>query len=487
MRYRIDARNTASVIHRNIYGHFSEHLGRCVYEGLYVGEDSPIPNTRGMRNDVVAALRGIKIPVLRWPGGCFADDYHWMDGVGPKEKRPTIVNVHWGNVTENNHFGTHEFLELCEQLGCAPYICGNLGSGTVREMRDWVEYITFEGRSPMADLRKENGREQPWKLPYFGVGNENWGCGGNMRAEYYADEYKRYATYVRSQGGNPIKRIACGPSDDNDHWTEVMMREAGRMMDGLALHHYTLVGPWRKKGSATGFTAAEYETAVKSAHKMDELIKRHCAIMDVYDPEKRVALVVDEWGMWHDPEPGTNPGFLYQQNTMRDAVVAAIHLNQFNNHSDRVRMANLAQTVNVLQSVVLTDGPRMLLTPTYHVFEMFKGHQNTLLLPVINTSDSPILDDKTPKLSVSASLGNENLTTLTLCNASLFADETVEIVLEGRVWASANARVLTGSMDAHNTFEQPENVRPVALPVSFKDNLLTLSLPRNSVAVIEVQ
>lgn len=371
-----------SKINKNIYGHFAEHLGRCIYEGLWVGEDSPIPNTDGIRNDVIEALKKLDIPVLRWPGGCFADEYHWKDGIGPREGRKRMVNTHWGGVVENNHFGTHEFFRLCELLECEPYICGNVGSGTVQEMSEWVEYMTFDGESPMADWRRENGREQPWNLKYFGVGNENWGCGGNMRPEYYADLYRCYQTYSRNYGDNRLYKIAGGANVDDYNWTEVLMREAGRFMDGLSLHSYTIPGSWEEKRQALGFDEAEwFETMQKSLH-MDELITRHSAIMDQYDPEKRVGLIIDEWGTWFLSEPGTNPGFLYQQNTLRDALVAGIHLNIFQNHSSRVQMANIAQMVNVLQALVLTEGDKLLLTPTYHVFEMYKVHQDNELLDV---------------------------------------------------------------------------------------------------------
>jgi alpha-N-arabinofuranosidase len=357
-------------INRHIYGHFAEHLGRCIYEGFWVGEDSDIPNTRGIRNDVVEALRKLNIPNLRWPGGCFADEYHWVDGIGNREGRPAMVNTHWGGVTENNHFGTHEFFDLCEMLGAEPYVCGNVGSGTVQEMAQWIEYITHSGQSPMADLRCKNGREEPWTLPYFGVGNESWGCGGSMMPEYYANEYRRYQTYVRKFGDKPIFKIACGASDANYKWTEVLMERAGTLMDGLSLHYYTFTGGWGDKGSATQYSETEWFSCLKNALVMDELVTKHSTIMDKYDPQKRVALIVDEWGTWWNVEPSTNPGFLYQQNALRDALVAGLTLNIFNQHCERVRMANIAQTVNVLQAMILTDGAKMVLTPTYHVFEM---------------------------------------------------------------------------------------------------------------------
>ena len=333
----INADQGKQTISRHIYGHFAEHLGRCIYDGVWVGEDSPIPNTRGMRNDIVEALRALNIPNLRWPGGCFADEYHWMDGIGPKDQRPTMVNTHWGGVTENNHFGTHEFLDLCDQLGCEPYICGNVGSGTVQEMQQWVEYISFDGISPMADLRRGNGRDEPWPLRYWGVGNENWGCGGSMTAEFYADQYRRYQTYVRNFGDEPIYKIACGAADDDYHWTETLMRMArgrgGRLlMDGLSLHYYTFGAQRRPHLSATEFRRSEWFEVLQAALKMGELVQRHSTIMDQYDPEKKVGLIVDEWGTWYEVEPGTNPRFLYQQNTLRDALVAAVTFDIFNQH-----------------------------------------------------------------------------------------------------------------------------------------------------------
>ena len=298
-------------VNRNIYGHFAEHLGRCIYEGIWVGEDSPIPNTRGIRNDVVEALRQLQIPVLRWPGGCFADEYHWRDGIGPREDRPKLINTHWGGVVENNHFGTHEFMDLCEQIGAEPYICGNVGSGTVQEMMNWVEYLTSDADSPMANLRRANGREEPWKLTFFGVGNESWGCGGSMRPEYYADLYRRYNTFVKNYSGNNIYRIACGANDEDYQWTEVLMSRAGRKMNGLSLHYYTIpTGNWGSKGSATEFDEALYHSTLKRTLHMDELVTKHSEIMDEHDPGKRVGMVIDEWGIWTDVEPGTNPRFL---------------------------------------------------------------------------------------------------------------------------------------------------------------------------------
>lgn len=478
-------------INRNIYGHFSEHLGRCIYEGIWVGEDSPIPNTNGIRRDVVEALKNIKIPVLRWPGGCFADEYHWKDGIGPRADRKRMVNTHWGGVVENNHFGTHEFMELCRQLECEPYINGNVGSGTVQEMSEWVEYLTFGGESPMSLLRAENGREEPWKVTYFGVGNENWGCGGNMRPEYYADVYRRYQTYVRNYGDNKIHRIACGPNSDDYNWTEVLMREAARFMDSLTLHYYTVPGEWQNKGPATGFAEREWFTTLRKALHMDELITRHSVIMDKYDPERRVGLIVDEWGTWYDVEPGTNPGFLYQQNTIRDALVAGLTLNIFHKHHQRVRMANIAQTVNVLQAVILTEGEKMILTPTYHVFDMYKVHQDAEFLDLTLDAGSLSFDgEEIPAVSATASRDSQGKIHISLCNLSHL--DSNEVILDIRGLAGQKLSVagttLTGDkIDAHNTFAAPDNVKPQPFSgFALQDGLLTVTLPPMSVTTLEL-
>ncbi len=476
-------------IDKNIYGHFSEHLGRCIYEGFWVGEDSPIKNTRGIRNDVVEALKRIQIPVLRWPGGCFADEYHWKDGIGPREQRPSMVNTHWGRVTENNHFGTHEFLDLCGQLGCEPYICGNVGSGTVQEMQEWVEYLTFDGQSPMADLRRKNGREKAWKLKYFGVGNENWGCGGSMRPEFYADVYRRYQTYVRNFSGNRIHKIACGSYGENYHWTDVLMREARSQMDGLSFHYYTVPGGWDNKSSATEFGEKEWFDTLKKALFIDELIRKHTIIMDKYDPQKRVGLIVDEWGTWYEVEPGTNPKFLYQQNTLRDALVAGLTLNIFNNHCDRVKMANLAQTINVLQALILTKGEKIVLTPTYYVFEMYRVHQDATLLPIhLEGGPYRFAGDSIPGISVSASSSKSGKIHVSMCNLDPKKTKIINLELRGAKAESVTGRLLTAAdMTAHNTFENPGRLKPVDFKtVRLQNNEILATLPPGSVVVMEI-
>lgn len=485
-----DSRKTT--IDKHIYGHFSEHLGRCIYGGFYVGEgNTKIANTKGVRNDVIEALKKLKIPNLRWPGGCFADTYHWKDGIGPKEKRATIVNTWWGGVTENNSFGTHEFLDMCELLGTEPYISGNVGSGTVQEFNEWVQYTTFGGESPMSKLRQQHGREKPWKVKFWGLGNEAWGCGGNMKPEYYANIYRQYATFMTGwDNNNKVFRIASGANSSNYDWTEVLMRDIPHnMLEGVGVHHYSVID-WKKKGSATDFSEEQYFTTMKRALMMEELVTKHAAIMDKYDPKKLVAMVVDEWGGWYDVEPGTNPGFLYQQNTMRDAMIAGVTLNIFNNHADRVRMANLAQAVNVLQAVILTDEEKMLLTPTYHVMEMYNVHQDATLLPLkIKTTDYSFGKDKLPAISASASRDKNGVTHITFTNIDSKNAQEVSVDVKGSKFSKITGRILaSGKIQDHNTFEAPEKIRPAVFNgATLTSNKLTVKMPPCSVVVLEVR
>lgn len=477
-------------ISKYIYGHFSEHLGRCIYGGYWVGKDSPIKNTRGIRDDIVEALRKIKVPVLRWPGGCFADEYHWKDGVGPLDERPTLVNTHWGGVTENNHFGTHEFLDLCDQVGCEPYICGNVGSGTVQEMKQWVEYITFDGKSPMADWRRKNGKDEPWKLPFFGIGNENWGCGGNMRPEYYADIFRRFQTYVRNYSGNRIYKIACGSYGENYEWTEILMKRAGRTLNGLSFHYYTVPGGWGDKNSATEFGEKEWFETLDKALFMDELISRHSTIMDQYDLQKRVGMVVDEWGTWYEVEPGTNPPFLYQQNTLRDALVAGLTLNIFNQHGDRVKMANLAQTINVLQALILTKDEQMILTPTYYVFDMYKVHQDATFIPLkLDGPQYKYGKRSLPQISASASKNSQGVVHISLCNLNPHDSTPVTCELRGMKAQTITGQILTSKdMTDHNAFQNPDTVKPSEFSNAvLENNTVKFELPAKSVLVLKIK
>jgi len=484
-RITLDPKRSLGTIDKNIYGHFSEHLGRCVYHGMYVGPESQIPNMNGMRTDVVEALKKAGVPVLRWPGGCFADEYHWQDGIGPKETRRRMVNSNWGGVVEDNSFGTHEFMELCRQVGCEPYVCGNVGSGTVREMSEWVEYLNGVGDSTMARRRAENGHPDPFHVKYFGVGNESWGCGGQMRPEYYADEYRRYACFLRQYGDDKLFKIACGPGTEDTAWTKVLMERCGKLMDGLSLHYYTICNNWQHKGSATEFSTEEYYRTLSRALYMDQMIRRHENVMNVYDPEKRVGLVVDEWGTWFDVEPGTNPGFLYQQNTMRDALVASVTLDIFNGHCDRVVMANLAQIVNVLQSLVLTDGARMLLTPTFFVFCLYRAHQGARQVECqVESQKGGTGDWQVPLVSASAS-EKEGVYTLTLSNLSMDAPADVTVSLPGV--SEASGRILSAEAHAYNSFDlSPVGIRDME-PLAVCDGEVRVTLPPCAVAAVTLK
>jgi alpha-N-arabinofuranosidase len=495
----VDLDVTGHRISRHIYGHFAEHLGRCIYDGFWVGEDSPIPNERGIRLDIVEALRALDIPNLRWPGGCFADTYHWRDGIGPREERPRIANTNWGDVVENNHFGTHEFMDLCDLLGTDAYVNGNVGSGTVQEMADWVEYLTRGDDSPMARLRRQNGRDEPWKVAFWGLGNEAWGCGGNMSAAHYAEEARRYATFCHNHGENKLTRIAAGANEDDLEWTRVLMKTLmechGCTLYGnlpyqaVSFHYYTHSGSGINTEDATAFDEKQFYDTMAYAADMERVIRGHVAVMDSYDPQNRVSLVCDEWGTWWNAEEGTNPGFLFQQNTVRDALVAGLHFDIFHRYARRLTMANIAQTVNVLQAMVLTDGDALVLTPTYHVFEMNKGHQDAeqLAAHVLEAPSRVVGGKDLPLVSLSASVKDDRAL-LSLTHLSADADCTVSVDLRGRDARVLRARVLTGeSTTSFNDAENTDRVAPVPLEASVRDGALELTLPPHAFATVELQ
>jgi alpha-L-arabinofuranosidase len=487
----IRADQPKGMINREIYGHFAEHLGRCIYDGIWVGEKSSIPNTRGIRSDIITALKNLNIPVLRWPGGCFADEYHWRDGIGRPDQRPKRLNTSWGGVIETNAFGTHEFMDLCEMIGAEAYVGGNVGTGTPQEMMEWIEYMTSDSDSALANERRRNGRDKPWKLPYFAVGNEAWGCGGNMSAEEYSDQFRRFATFVKSYSGNHIQRIACGPGDVNYQWTELLMSRAARQMQGLSLHNYTLpTGNWNRKGSDIHFAEDQWFSTLQRTLLMDELIRKHGEIMDKHDPQKRVGLMVDEWGTWYDPEPGAGQSALYQQNTMRDAAVAGVNLNIFNQHCDRVKMANIAQTVNVLQAMILTDKGNMVLTPTYHVFEMYKIHQGATLIPVeLSSPQYTLAQASIPALNASASRDSSGRLHLSVVNLDPNRDAQVSTKLAGAAARNVTGRILTApAINSMNTFGNPDAVKPAAFSAArIQGDQIVLNLPAKSVVVLEIQ
>ena len=474
----------------DIYGQFSEHLGRCIYEGIWVGPDSNIPNKDGYRLDVTEALRELNMPVLRWPGGCFADDYHWQDGIGPQEQRTLISNNNWGGTMEDNSFGTHEFLNFCELVGTKPYVSGNIGSGTPEELAKWVEYMTSNSQSTVVNQRRTNGRDEAWDVRYLGIGNEAWGCGGNMTADYYSDLFRRYSTYTRNYNGH-LYKVACGGVTGDYEWTDILMRKVGTMMDGYSLHYYTVPNNWDHKGSSTTFDENEYYVTLAKALNIEDFIVNTIEIMEKYDTARHIDLIIDEWGTWYDVEPGTNPGHLYQQATMRDALVAALSFDIFHRYSYRITMANIAQAVNVLQSMILTDGPRMILTPTYHVFNLFKVHQNATWLPISidGNTYTTVADGRVPTIAATASM-KDGKTHVALINTDLKKSQTVN--LQGVKGKVLSAQVLTAK-DVHttNTFDKPHEVEPKAF-TNYKTSKhsnaksqLAVTLPPCSIVTLE--
>ena len=477
-------------INKEIYGQFAEHLGHCIYGGIWVGENSPIPNTKGIRNDVVAALKEIAVPVIRWPGGCFADTYHWKDGIRLRSQRPSIINTNWGGVTEDNSFGTHEFLDFCSMIGAEPYICVNVGSGTVQEAADWVEYVNSSNNSPMTDLRKKNGREQPWTVKYWAVGNESWGCGGNMTPEYYSDLFKRFSTFMRS---GKLYRVASGGTDQDYTWTETILKKTQKhpnLIQGYSFHYYTVAHGWDNKGSAVNFNEDDWFGTMKNTLVMEKRLERHIALMDEYDPDNRIGLIADEWGNWYNVESGTNPGFLYQQNTLRDAVTASLYLNIFNNHARRVKMANIAQLVNVLQSMLLTRGDRLVKTPTFYLFKMYKVHQNATLLPInVTCQDYTYDNNNLPSISASASKDSTGKIHISIANIDPDNNRNVEIDFRGsKPLVTGKGEIITApKMNDYNDFGKPEkvNIRDFS-NFHLQNNILILNLPSKSVVTIEL-
>ena len=496
-----------NVIPKEIYGQFAEHLGRCIYGGIWVGPDSNIPNVQGYRKDVFEALKALEVPVMRWPGGCFADEYHWMDGVGPQENRPRLVNNNWGGTVEDNSFGTHEFLNLCEMLGCEPYISGNVGSGSVEEMAKWVEYMTSDTNSTMAELRRKNGRDKAWKVKYFGVGNESWGCGGDMTPEYYSDLYRRYAIYARNYGDNRLYRIASGANSTDNNWTEVCMRKIGHRMNGISVHFYAVRDwgtendpetgiPMGKKGWALTFTDQEYYNIVSKALQIEDCVVDHMRVMDRFDPQKRIGLLVDEWGTWYNVEKGTNPGWLYQQSTVRDAIVAASSLDIFHKYTDRIKMANIAQVVNVLQSMILTNEKNPMdpcvLTPTYHVFKMYNVHKEATYVPsdLVCNYISVNAKEQIPTVSRTVSCDKNGVMHISLTNMDLNNQHVVAINIDGMKVKSAEGEIITApDVHAYNDFGKADEVKPAAFKgakVDKKGQLL-VTLPAHSVVTITVK
>lgn len=486
----VHADRPGAVIHPEIYGQFAEQLGHGIYGGIWVGEHSSIPNIRGYRKDVVEALKAIKVPVVRWPGGCFADQYDWRDGIGPRGKRPVRMNASWGG-EDDNQFGTNEFMDFAELIGAKAYLSINVGTGTPREMSEWIEYVTADGHSTLAQERRANGRDKPWKLDYVGIGNEMWGCGGNMRPQFYADVYRQYATFVHAPEHAPITRIASGANSDDTGWTDTLMSVAGSQIDAISLHYYTIPnGDWKHKGSATEFGEGGWMSTLQGALRMDELIARHSAVMDKYDPKKRVGLAVDEWGIWTDQDPAAGDAALYQQNSLRDALSAAVTLDIFQAHADRVRMANIAQMVNVLQAMILTNQSKMVLTPTYYVFDMYKVFQGATYLPLnVQAPAYRFGKASVPGVHATAARDAAGVVHVALVNLDPHHAVTVHVRLDGAHGNAVQGRVLTApAMNSVNTFDRPHVVEPAAFgKATLKGDVITAELPEKSLVVLDLR
>ncbi len=476
-RIRIDANVEVGTINPELHGHFAEHLGSCTYGGLWVGKDSRIPNINGYRKLAVEYLRELGVPVLRWPGGCFADDYHWRDGVGPQEKRPKTVNIHWGNYTEDNSFGTHEFIGLCRLIGAEPYFAGNVGSGTPEELRDWVEYCNFSSGSALSDERARNGSPEPFRIRYWGIGNENWGCGGNMTPEEYAAQYRRFAGYVRAFGDTRPFMIACGPNGNDTDWSRRFLdaMKGRRYPNGFAMHFYS-----GGKSVATQFTVETMQEQLSSFARVERAVKQQRALMDGYDPERRMGLLVDEWGVWDRmvPEEEKRYGRLWQQITMRSAVAAALGLNVFHRQADKLVMCNIAQIVNVLHSMLLTYEDRCIRTPAYYAFDLLKAHRAKTAVHVEYDDAAPL------GLSVSASRKEKDFV-LTLVNPKHDAGIRVSCALDGLSAGSGKARILHDmDFNACNTFENPDRIVPKDHAVRVSPSQIGVELPPMSIVTV---
>jgi alpha-L-arabinofuranosidase len=501
VKLSVEVSKAGAKIDRNIFGQFAEHLGHGVYEGVWVGPDSTIPNTRGIRKDVVAALRALRVPNVRWPGGCFADEYHWRKGIGPADHRVVALNPNWGGVIEPNTFGTHELMDFLDQIGSEAYVSLNVGSGTPQEAAEWLEYMTSAQPTTLAKERAANGHPQPYKVPYLGIGNESWDCGGNMTPDYYLSQLKIYSRFVRNfnpaqQDKQQMLKIAVGPGGDGPRWTdwtEAIMKAYQNHqwswdIDGLSMHSYTVVR-WPPSFASEGFGEKEYSQILKSTLDMEDLISKHSAIMDKYDPQKKVALVVDEWGAWYAPLPGSNPGFLVQQNSLRDAILAALNLNIFARHADRVRGANIAQMINVLQAMIMTDKEKMVLTPTYYVFKMYVPFQDAAFVPVTFDASNYTHDSITlPRVDAIAAKDTAGKLWLEITNLDPNRPVDIEATLAGITAKSAVGETLTApKVDSVNTFDAPDTVVPKPISAKFQGSKLALKLEPKSVTVISVE
>jgi alpha-N-arabinofuranosidase len=495
----VHADREIGTVRPDFHSHFAEHLGSCTYGGIWVGKNSPIPNIDGFRKATVEYLKELGVPVLRWPGGCFADDYHWRDGIGPASKRPRRVNIHWGKYTEDNSFGTHEFLAFCRLIGAEPYLAANVGTGTPQEMRDWIEYCNYPKGSALADERAANGSPEPFNVRYWGVGNELWGCGGNYRAEDAAREYRRFATFARAVGGNQVYLVGCGPSGNDARWTRGFMDTlaGGLTPNGYSMHYY-------EGGSLPPeqFTPEAMYQQFNTFPRVEQAVTAQRTLLDGYDPNRRIGLFLDEWGVW-DRLTDNSKGRLWQQSTMRSGVAAALGLNVFNRIADKLYMCNIAQIVNVLQSVLLTDGPEgknCVRTTTYYAFMLFKPHRGNTAVEV--ETDAPRLTDfggrggrggrggqpePPPDMSLSASRQGSKMV-LSFVNPRHDVDMDVDCALRGATAKSGTAQILHDSdINAYNGFDNPDRIVIKSHEVAVEVGRVRITLPSMSVATVTLE
>ena len=470
---------TIGTIAPEIYGHFTEHLGGCIYDGVWVGENSKVPNIGGIRKELVDNLKRIKAPVIRWPGGCFADSYNWRDGVGPRDKRPVHTNF-WANTPflskapdgpqkyEPNQFGTNEFAQFCKLAGAQPYFAGNLRSLTARDFYEWIEYCNAPaGTTSLAQLRGEGGEREPFGVRFWGVGNESWGCGGNFAGDEYAVEFRRFVEWVPQFGVN-LAFIASGPNGADYAWTRSFFQklvEKGkrslRSVYGTALHYYCGT---TGNGVANEFTTDEWYELLAKANRMEQLITSHWQIMSEVDTEHHVKLIVDEWGAWHHTDSAIAPDYLWAYfPTLRDALVSGLTLDTFNRHADKVAMANAAQLINNIHTSFLAVGEKFTVTPVFHVFGMYAAHQGGVSVRTNFSVPAAAqhLNNELPGLAGSCSLHGKHAV-LTVVNSEAQNAQTTEIQVRGTTISGAKATVLTASdIHARNTFEQRRAVEPV--------------------------
>ncbi len=496
----IDANRPGAHISRDIFGQFAEHLGTGIYGGIWVGPNSPVPNVRGIRSDVVQALRAIHVPNVRWPGGCFGDNYHWKNGIGPRSQRPATLNPDWGGVIEPNSFGTEEYFDFLGQIAADAFISENIGSGTVQEAADWFEYMTSDKPTALAKERAANGHPAPYTIKYLGLGNESWGCGGAMSPDHYVEEMKRFARFTRNynptqqSGAEAMKRVAVGWDSGNSDYTEAVMKAWKDKawswdLEGVSLHGYTIPNSWEKKGPSVGFGEDEYAKGIRATLKMKDWVARQSAIMDKYDPDRKLGLYVDEWGIWTDPNPASNPGFLQQQNSLRDAVITALNLNIFMRNAERVRGANIAQMINVLQAMILTDGPKMVLTPTYYVYRMYVPFQDAAAVPIAFDGGTYAYGDiRLPAVDAVAARDHTGRLWLSLVNVDPERPARLVAVVDGLNPRSAAGEVLTAdTVDAHNSFDRPSEIVPRPFAGHASGRQMAFDLPPKSIAVVEVR